>query len=557
MEKTITNISIIVFIVLLFFTRTLLFVNSYGALEHDSGWNLGLAKNLSQRGIYASYTNTNIKDGNSNFENIHRRFSLQDENGFTYFPAAVGVGPGYIVPQSLMLKIFGNGWWQYRTWPLLGFILLLSISFFIVRKYGGVVGLLFFSVWLWMVPQFTIQMAYEALSEHIALLYLLSGYLCLYFYDQHKKLWLPLLSGIMFSFSYLTKTIFVLPILGVLVYLQCDYFRFDKDRKLMLKKWLILFFGLLIPILTFNIYKHDYLNFHFGEKGLNAQRQEQRLVFSQSGSGADPAGFIFQSRDFLSQKLSVWSDVGIRVPIFIWVRLLLSPIIFIKYPSGSGKIFLTSLYFAALVSFIWYLFFSPDGWGRHIWQGLFIGMLLISISLGLVFAQITAKYRILFLTLLIPICLFLVNFQVVNAALVFDKSIITDWATVRKSRGLDGFPTNPILSLQDQKELVNFFSRNIKSDDRVYYLLGFLNAEISPLVDKVFYSIERYVSDGQKNPDGGKAILIIGPYQQGIWSDRPENYVSEVKANICNQILFQNPSYLLCTIKSDLFNTSN
>ncbi len=43
--------------------RIILFVGNYAGIEHDSGWQLGLAKNLAHRGIYASYVNTIGEEG--------------------------------------------------------------------------------------------------------------------------------------------------------------------------------------------------------------------------------------------------------------------------------------------------------------------------------------------------------------------------------------------------------------------------------------------------------------------------------------------------------------
>lgn len=547
----------IIFIVILFLFRTIFFVNTFGALEHDSGWNLGLAKNLATRGIYASYTNTIYNEPAGAQPNIHNRFSLQDDKGFVYFPAAAAIGPGYIIPEALIIKIFGSGWWQYRAWPLLGFTVLIILLLVIVRRFGGIFGLIMFSLWLWLIPQFTIQMAYEALSEHIALLFLLSGFIFLYITDTQEKLRFSLLAGLLFSFSYLTKSIFLLPVFGAIVYLQYDYFKYEQNKRYLLKKWLIFLVGLIFPIIIFASYRHGLINSQFGALGLAAQKEESRLVFSQSGSGTDSFKVLSQTPDFITKKLAVWKDVGINFPPITWLAFIFCPLIFLKFLPTKEKVLLSALYVSSFISFIWYILFSTDGWARHIWPGLMLGMMLICISAGLIYHRVRIEKRWLFLSIFIPVCLFFLNYSVVNASPVFNQKVISSWATVRKIRGLDGFPSNPVLSLADQRQVIEYFQKNITRNDRIYYLLGYLNAEISPLVDKVFYSIERYINNGQTNPEGGKSYIIFGPYQQGIWADVSENYMTMTTTAVCDKIVMQNPSYLLCSVKSDLLKEKN
>ena len=49
----------------LFLIRVISFASDYGGIEHDSGWHLGMARNLAERGIFASYTNTLTEENES------------------------------------------------------------------------------------------------------------------------------------------------------------------------------------------------------------------------------------------------------------------------------------------------------------------------------------------------------------------------------------------------------------------------------------------------------------------------------------------------------------
>ena len=69
----------------LFLFRVVWFAANFGSIEHDSGWFLGVAKNLANRGIYASYINTVEVEGAGVYPSLRRGLSIQDEKGFSCF----------------------------------------------------------------------------------------------------------------------------------------------------------------------------------------------------------------------------------------------------------------------------------------------------------------------------------------------------------------------------------------------------------------------------------------------------------------------------------------
>ncbi len=112
-------------------------------------------------------------------------------------------GPGYVVPEAIAIKIFGDGWWQYRLWPLLAFTLLLVSLFLTVWYLGGWLSLAVLACWLWLIPQAYLTFAFEAYSEPIAALYLMVAF-WLYHFSIRRK---PSL-GLMFFWSFLGLIIF-------------------------------------------------------------------------------------------------------------------------------------------------------------------------------------------------------------------------------------------------------------------------------------------------------------------------------------------------------------
>lgn len=225
----------ILFSTFLFLLRVILFAGSYGGVEHDSGWYLGVAKNLAENGKYASYTNTVAQDGVGAFPSIHGRFSVQDKQGYVYFPAGVTAGPGYIIPEATILKIFGNGWWQYRAWPLLIFSLLILSLFVVIYLTGGFISLLIFQIWLWAVPQFYIAYAFEAYSETIAFFFLFLSFIFYYFFQKRKSFSFVILSGLFLSFSVLTKDLFLVPACAYIPLLAYEL-KISKGKKTLIYK---------------------------------------------------------------------------------------------------------------------------------------------------------------------------------------------------------------------------------------------------------------------------------------------------------------------------------
>lgn len=531
----------------IFVVRVIFFASSFGGVEHDSGWYLGVARNLAQRGIYASYTNTIIEEGIGVHPSIHGRFSVQDNNSFSYFPAGVSVGSGYIMPEALIIKIFGGGWWQYRLWPLITYAGLLLILFTIALRIGRILGLSIFVVWLWVIPQLTMTFAYEALSEHIALFYLMISFLFCYSASHKEKgYFLMFFSGLFLSFSILTKTLFLLTGVSFLLSFLFEIIAYKNKLKLFFSRWFLFLCGLAIPIMSFEFYRYFYLTSHFGIEGWNAINKDIKLLFQSAGSGISNLNLANFDYAFILKKLAIWQDVGISQALIPWTIFLLSPILILRKNKYQNTLLILLLYASAVLSFIWFIIISPTGLARHIWHGIIVGMLLISITLGKI------ANRVLLLGFLMTIIIVSVKYEILDGKPFFDYKIISKWNDNRYIRGLQGFPTNPILSLNDQKGIVSFFDKQIRNIDRVYYAGWFLNAEVSPLVDKVFYTLDRYFILDQKNPDGGQSYLIFGPYQQGIWSLMPPEYLPRKIGQFCQEIVYENPSYLMCILKSDI-----
>ena len=146
-----------------------------------------------------------------------------------------------------------------------------------------------------------------------------------------------------------------------------------------------------------------------------------------------------------------------------------------------------------------------------------------------------------------------VRFDRVDVKPFLNEDTIHNWQQTRydSQRGILGLPPAPVFSLSDQQKAIDFFSENISQKDRIYYHSRFLVAEMSPLIDKVFYPLVRYFNNGFQNPEGGSSYLIFGPYQQGMWSMVSDHYLEVNISNYCENVVFDNPSYVVCKLKSN------
>ena len=544
----------------LFLLRVVWFAANYGSIEHDSGWFLGVAKNLANRGIYGSYINTVDVEGVGVYPSLRRGLAIQDKHGFCYFPVGVTVGPGYVFPQALLLKIFGNGYWQYRLWPLIAYVGMLFSLFYLVWSLGGMWGLVIFQIWLWAFPQLTTTFAYEGFGEHIALFYLLVGYsLFLRAYQGKRKKVLFFFAGCFFAFATLTKLLFLMTLSAFLPVAIWEVFANRNELKRVFWRWVSLVAGLVVPFLLFEVYRFLALVPIFGIRTWNIVNSNNHLEFLCGGSGLHTLGSF--NWTFVFQKLMIWPDVGMSDSLILWLLFLLSPLLFVGRTEKRHFMLVLVIYCGALVSFLWFVLISQYGWTRHAWHALILAMVLISGGLGITLrAKVSAwnKESIFSLVVVFLAIAMVTRFDWLEIKPALDDKTIDKWHHTRsyRKRGilLLGLPHAAIFSFDDQVEVVDFFEKNIRLEDRMYYSELFFVSEIATLVDKVFYPLGRYFTNNCQNPDGGQSYLIVGPYQQGRWAFTEEGYTREKIARYCEHVIFSNPSYVLCRLRKSIDN---
>ncbi len=364
------------------------FAATVGGIEHDSGWYFGTARNLAQRGIYASSSNVAVSDEPvSRGTGFHNRPTVQDAEGYTYFPAGVTVGPGFIVPEALVLKVLGVGWWQYRLLPLSAMFCLVVLLSGLAYVRAGPAAVLVLQLWLWAMPPVTFNFAYEAYSEHLALLYSLLGF-CAYGYAMagqasRKGSWA--MAGFLMGLSYLTKSLFLISSAAVVFHLAWRVRNGETAKK---RAWLggsLAAAGFLLPVATFEAYRFAVLVSRFGLHGYLANTADFMLVFLSGGSGlgSDLHGRLAIVRT----KLDILQTIGLRVLALAWPLALGAAVFVFRRPQATerstrSEVAGTVLQVAAIkiaLVLTWFTFLTPSHFTRHAWDALILSALMISI----------------------------------------------------------------------------------------------------------------------------------------------------------------------------------
>jgi len=535
---------------LLFLARVIIFASSHGGIETDDGWRLAVAKNLAHRGIYATYTNPITEEGVGVHISAHGRPAVQDESGLCYFPTAWS--PGYVFPQALMIRIFGNGWWQYRLWPLITYAGLLILSFHTVYTVGGLFALLAFQIWLWATPQLTITFAYTSYSEHIALLYTLISFL---FYSkgsfENRKIWYMVLAGFFLGCAIVTKLIYVLVALAYAPVLIWEMYLYRKEARERYLGWIGFAFASILPLFFFECYRYISLVPRFGLDGWKATIEDLWLKFMHDGSGIPTVGRFHWT--LISEKLRCWIYAGFGTVWLAWFGYFISPFSLSRRVCMSHKIVFYLMYASAALAFLWYIAFSPFPFTRRVWQGLILGMMLICIGLGIIMRDRLSsltKENITIICIILIIIGVAVNYEKVELKPFLDSATINNWRIARRNG--KGMPHGSINSMKDQKDTLRFFAETMSEKDRVFFANWYIVAEMSALADKVFYPLTRYFKNNGQNPDGGGSFLILGPYQHGAWSMTGREYVENAVRLLCNEVVFSNESYILCDLKEPI-----
>jgi hypothetical protein len=136
--------------------RVIAFINVYGGIEHDGGWMLSISRSLAEQGTYTTMVLTIVDPTVPGGINVDQKFDIQTPHGRIWFFTGNGIGPASIVPDALVLKIFGPGFWALHLGPLIFYILFLLLAAYILYRLTGLGAVILFHAFLSSYPHLSI-----------------------------------------------------------------------------------------------------------------------------------------------------------------------------------------------------------------------------------------------------------------------------------------------------------------------------------------------------------------------------------------------------------------
>ena len=165
-QKKYIQWTLIAILILYQMIRLIAFVNVYGGIEHDAGWFLGVARSLAETGSFTTMVSTMPDPAVVAGLDINREFfQIQDEHGRVYFFVEGTTGPTQIIPDAIIIKLFGSGFWQFRTASLLFYLLCLILVSWLLFSMSGFWATFLFHAILFFYPHLSVFLGYEALGE--------------------------------------------------------------------------------------------------------------------------------------------------------------------------------------------------------------------------------------------------------------------------------------------------------------------------------------------------------------------------------------------------------
>lgn len=529
--------------------RIVVFVSEYGGVEHDGGWTLGISRSIAERGAYTSLTSTlldpNVKAG-FNYDNI---FTVQDEKGREYFFVAQTTGPGVVLPNALIFKLFGITFWSSKIGPLIFFLLFLILTTSILYYIRGLISVVIFHLYLYFFPQLYIFLGYQANGEVPSMVYLLTSFILFIKATEtkHRPLLWFFLCGLFIGATLNTRLATLIAFGGFTVV----WFILYRQKKIGFKEPLIVMAGLLLVAILWQLYIfigliqvsdfQTYLNHVWG-------RQE---FFLRSLKGITP---IAEGLELFRLKAIILSEISHS---HLLISLLLVLI------TGIGGIWLIRrlwsdqpqrnmtllLWVAWLIYTIWFLNGPKNAWTRYYWYGLIWMAMLLGLIFDMLIKRVKGKpnaANIVGVLLLGLLFLFSFSSQPQALRIFITPDLIEVWRQ-RQLTNKDTYLPWIIVPRAEQEQVIEVI-QNLPKEANVYYPEGRKTAEMSFLTNRIFYTLpRRHLMDSNPND-----VIIMGPALISPWKKEQQQRhdILETIRRECPTIILETPNYIICTINT-------
>lgn len=537
--------------------RVIVFVNVYGGLEHDSGWSLGAARSLAERGAYTSMVSTIEDPRTPGGINVDDKFDIQAPDGRVWLRTSTSIGPASIVPDALVLKFFGVNFWTLRTGPLLFYTFFLFLAAYVLYQLTGLGAIILFHAFLFFYPHLSIFLAYEGLGEMPSMVYQLAAFLtfAVAVGRQRHRLTYFFVAGLLVGLASNAKMLALLPMSGLFLWAGLLWW---YRRKTSFKEVVALVSGLVVVQVGWELTQLVILTRLTSFELYLRHAQQRWLGFLDEGSGLGE-----QSRsgpEFIWDKFLLLQEVSqsqpwLVVTIFLVVLLGGGAAWWLVQSQSWRQNLVGPMWLGWLANTAWYVGLAKTGWTRHYWFGLILAALLLSVIPLLLIRSgrlQTRKWRIRMIGLgLLLLGLLGWNFAAQPHVwyLFLPDEIVPYWQQKRADNGYQA--TMPwIIIPRSQQEPVVAYIQQMPPEARVYYPYAHKAAEIATLTGRINYPINRRNYPGVTPHPAD--ILLIHPYIVSAWIHDPvmrQDLLNQV-AQVCPQPVLKNDFYMICLVKS-------
>ncbi len=577
-----------------------MFANIYGGIEHDSGWFLTVSRSLAEYGTYTTMVSTIVNPNALGAVNIDKKFDIQADDGRIWFFTGSGNGPLSIVPNAIVLKIFGTGFWTLRAGPLIFYALFLILAAYILYRLAGLSAAVLFHAFLFFYPHISIFLGYEAMGEIFSMVYILWAYLAFVAATQKRRhrLWAFFWAGLVIGLVINAKLIALWSISGIFVWAGLLWLggvikqRQDKlgDSKpitqvtdplqakedfrqsipLNFKELLLLSSGIPLTLGLWELVQLVVLT-RLAGFDMYLQQAGQRIKFIlDDGSGVGlrihSGAEFFLDKFFLLREIAHPERLNITI-IFLAILLGGGLLLWVWRSQPQKQTLLASIWLGWLANTIWFVAIAKTGWPRHFWFGLVLAMMLLCIiTMALIQLGVSQIQRDTEApgnktplqpsrqALLLGSGLLLLGFIVAGfinqphvRGFLLPDEIVPYWKEKQINDKYDASLPWIIIPRAAQAEVIDYI-KQMPPEAKVYYPSGHKSAEIPPQTGRIQYPLARRDLATPHPAD----VALIGPSLTLPWGDpiRRRDLLELVERE-CPYPAIKNDYYMICPIEAN------
>jgi hypothetical protein len=542
--------------------RVIAFINVYGGIEHDSAWSLGAARSLAERGTYTSMISTIVDPTIPAGINVDGKFDIQDAAGRIWFRTSTSIGPASILPDALVLKLFGFNFWALRAGPLMFYTLFLLLAAYLLYQLAGLAAIILFHAYIFFYPHLSIFLSYEALGEMPGMFYLTCALVAfaLTVSRQRRRPLYFWAVGLLAGLAATSKALTLLSVGGILIW--AGYLWLFRNKKVRFSELVWLGIGLVLPLVIWELVQLVLLNWLTSFELYLRHAQQRWFGFLDEGSGLRE--HTYSGPEFVWRKLLLLNEIA--QPQFALTALIVAGVLV-----GGGvylwvclddqkRALLGSIWLGWLANTVWFVGLGKTGWMRHYWFGLMLAVLLLCalppllVYLGwlktdpLTYRPLDqTSRRIAGITGVVWLALIGWGFvrQPHVLGVYLPDEIVPYWQERQATYFLPGagLPWY-LIPRRDQTQIIDYIN-NMPPEPKVYYPANQKGAEIALQTARVFYPFGRRGRPGM--PLHSADILLIPASVLTSWRDPGiRQGLLQMVAQGCPQPLVENDNYKIC-----------